>query len=116
MIAYQQQGGDAGLAEAHDPFTPFPLIGGGWVLILVGIAGKQNAVHLLADRGVNDLVQGPQEVMHPQGQTAGRVAPAVGGDVDMGISKVKDSGHLISWKGRSPSKGGMGSLGGITSL
>ncbi len=95
MVPDQQQDGDFRLAEAHDPFSPFSLIGGSRVLVLVGVASKEHAIHFFADGGIDDFIQRIQEIMHPQRQPTGRVATTIGSNIDMSISKVEDSRHFI---------------------
>jgi hypothetical protein len=94
MITDYQYRRDTSASKAHDPFSPFPLVGRSWILILVSVTSKNDTINLLVDGCVDDLIQGLQEIVYTQGEAAGRIAPAMGCYVDVGICKMKDSGHF----------------------
>ena len=93
MIAYQQDGWNPCLGEAHDPVPPFPLKSRGRVSIFVSIPGKEHTIHFFLDGAVNDLIQGSQEIEDAQRQTGFGISAAVIGYVDMRVSEVKYFRH-----------------------
>ena len=90
MIAHQQQGADASLGEADDPFSPFALEGGSRGAVTVGIPGKDDQVHFFQDGCIDDDIQGLKEIQDPERQPVLWIVAAIVGHVDVRVGKMQE--------------------------
>jgi hypothetical protein len=95
VVADEQEGADASPGEAHHPAAPFALEGGGGRAILIGVASEDDQVNLLLDGGIDDGIQGAEEVHDAHGQPGLRVVATIVGHVDMGVGEVEDAEHDV---------------------
>lgn len=98
VIADEEEGGDTRAGQAHDPAAPFPLKGGGGGAVFVGISGKEDEVNFFGDGGVNDRIEGFEEVHHPNRETSDGVVAAIVGHVYVGVGKVEEFEHGNLWE------------------
>lgn len=95
VVTREQQGGDLRARKAHNALAPFALESRRWGTVAVGVASKNDQVDLLVNGGVDDEIQGFQEVHHALGQPGSSVVLTVIGHVDVGISKVQEFDHGV---------------------
>ncbi len=93
MIADQEQTGDAGAGQAHDPGFPLPLESRRRVAVFICVAGEDDQVHLLLNRCSDNDIQRFEKIHHPDRQPGLRVVTSMVGDINMCVGEVQEFNH-----------------------
>ena len=89
VIPHEEEGGDAGLAEAADTGGELALVRLTGLAGLVGVSGEDDGVDALPDGVVDEHVEGVEKVLHTGRPGLAREGPPVELDADVEISEME---------------------------
>ena len=94
VVADEEEGGDAGLAEAADAPGEFALVRLGGLARLVGVAREDDGVDAFLEGVVDEVVEGIEKVLHARGPGLAREGPSVELDANVQIGEMEYAHQL----------------------